>query len=170
MNYFSAKCCVLRAAVTGTGRNRDQQRRSRLALEIHKLNTAKKNLLIMRWGGWKRHGEICVERMSSKDRAAGPQGDELGPKSLFAEPDWSHPAGPCPLLALPQGDECQEFRKQLGLGRLMDRVMLTVSDVHSLAKHPSGPRMRNSQRLGNSPQSFERRKRRFRLWETWLIK
>lgn len=66
INDLRAKFCVVRAAVAvelgGTGRN-EQQRRSRLALEIHKPNNmAKKTTsLLMRWGGWKKHGEICVE-------------------------------------------------------------------------------------------------------------
>lgn len=62
INDLRAKFCVVRAAVTvelgGTGRN-EQQRRSRLALEIHKLNnTAKKNLLIEEMERLEKAGEI----------------------------------------------------------------------------------------------------------------
>lgn len=98
--------------------------------------------------------------MSSKDRAAKLQGDGLGCVCRAASPSLLSPSDPTqqvpvPFLALRQGDECQEFRKQHGqrleLGRLIDVAMLTVNYVHSLAKHPSRHRMRNRAKIRQQP-------------------
>lgn len=191
INELSAICSVVKTAIAvelGDTERNEQQRTSRLALEILKLNNmAKNNLLFNEMGklekAWRNFGGRSHEGWALGDRLGGMCRWLVLGRIWAASPSLPSSSDPTqqvrvPVLAPAHGGAVTSGRNSenstgnvLELERLIYAAMLTVSYVHSLAKHRSRHGMRSSREIRQEraviwkPEVLVRKKGYFRWWE-----